>query len=94
MNQKYVIMIMRKLFELESRIEALNSPKTEEVLIDSLEMQQLLKCSASTLQRLRDKGTIPCNKVGRRYYYPKQYFTQEFLNSISKVEDTSKRFDD
>lgn len=94
MNQKYVIMIMGKLSELEARIESLNAPKCEEVLLDSLDMQQLLRCSKSTLQRLRNNGNIPCNKVGRRYFYPKTYFTQEFINSIVKVEDLSKRFDD
>ncbi|MDN3676890.1 helix-turn-helix domain-containing protein [Flavobacterium paronense] len=94
MQQKYYFKIMGKLEELENRIESLINPRKEEVLLDSLEMQQLLKCTASKLQRLRDKGIIPCNKVGRGYYYPKEYFTLEFLNSIIKVEDSSKRFDD
>lgn len=94
MNQKYVIMIMGKLSELEARIESLNNTKQEEVLLDSLDMQQLLRCSKSTLQRLRNNGDIPCNKVGRRCFYPKSFFTQEFINSIIKAEDPSKRFDD
>jgi hypothetical protein len=93
MNQKYVIVIMGKLSELEARIEALNTTKKEEVLLDSLDMQQLLRCSKSSLQRLRNNGDIPCTKVGRRYFYSKSFFTQEFINSIIKEEDPSKRFD-
>ena len=94
MSSKELIIIMEAISELKAIIKALKNTEPEEVLLDSNQMQKLLNCSASTLQRLRDKGSIPCNQVGRRYYYPKSMFTQEFLKSISKNEDPSKRFDD
>jgi hypothetical protein len=82
------------LQELHVKIDRVAKSAPEEVLLDSYDMQKLLKCSGRTLQRLRNEGTIPCNKVGRRYYYPKSMFTTEFLTSIIKDEDPSKRFDD
>ena len=94
MRSKEFIILVEILKELKASIEASRNAVSEEVLINSDQMEKLLKCSPSTLQRLRKKGTIPCNKVGRRYYYPKNFFTQEFLNSITKGEDPSKRFDD
>jgi hypothetical protein len=94
MYSKEFTLIMKVLKKLNDKIDSLKNGIPEEVLLDSIQMQQLLHCSPSTLQRLRKKGTLPCNQVGRRYYYPKSYFTQEFLNSIIKVEDPSKAFDD
>lgn len=84
--------LFRMFGELKKIMEASTTPT--EVLIDSSQMQQLLRCSESTLYRLRRKGTIPHNRIGGRYYYPKHFFTQEFINSIIKLEDPSKRFDD
>lgn len=94
MNQKYFIKIMGELAEMKALIASLYTSKPEEVLLDSYDMQKMLNISPSTLQKLRNEGTIPCNKIGRKYYYPKSMFTKEFLNSITKVEDPSKKFDD
>jgi hypothetical protein len=85
---------MEFLKELKASLDASKSVLPDEVLLDSYEMGKLLKCSTSTLRRYRNNGSVPCSKVGRRYYYPKNFFTQEFLNSITKRDDPSKRFDD
>ncbi|HNP33714.1 MAG TPA: helix-turn-helix domain-containing protein [Flavobacterium sp.] len=94
MNQKYFVMLMGEIAELKAMIKSQGNATTEEILLDSYDMQKMLNISASTLQKLRKAGTIPCNRIGRKYYYPKSFFTQEFLNSIIKVEDPSKKFDD
>jgi len=94
MSSKEFRLLYEAVLALHARMDELASPPSQEVLLNSNEMCTLLKCSSSTLRRLRNKGTIPCNQVGRSYYYPKNYFTQEFLNSIIKVEDASKKFDD
>ncbi len=94
MNQKYITTIMGRLDELEAYITAIAKATADEVFLNSDQMERLLKCSPATLYRLRNKGTIPCCKIGGQYRYPKNYFTQEVINSIFNAEDPSKRFDD
>ena len=93
MNQKYLTKIMDRLAELEATLVAMASPAVEEVFLNSDQMERLLKCSPATLYRLRNKGIIPCSKIGGQYRYPKNFFTQEVINSIVKT-DPSKRFDE
>ena len=80
--------IKKELSELSKKLEEIPNALsiTEEVLLDSSDMLKLLKCSNSTLHRLRKKRAIPFNKIGGRYYYPKYYFTREFLKSIIEKE--------
>ncbi|MCF6132503.1 helix-turn-helix domain-containing protein [Flavobacterium wongokense] len=85
---------MKRIDQLEALIQVIGNTQPEEILLDSYQMRELLNCSDSTLRRLRANGTIPCNKIGNKYYYPKNFFTQEFLNTIIKLDDPSKRFDD
>ena len=92
-HREYMILYELLLLVL-SRINEIRTPSQEEELLTSNEMCAYIKCSQSTLRRLRKEGIIPCSKIGRTYYYPKSYFTQEFLKSILKVQDDSKRFDD
>ncbi len=94
MNHKYIITIMDRLSELEACIMAIPKPTIEEIFLTSDQMERLLKCSPATLYRLRNKGIIPCSKIGGQYRYPKNFFTQEVINSIVKGEDPSKKFDD
>lgn len=94
MTQKYITLILDKLAELEATLKALTHAAADEVLLTSDQMERLLKCSPATLYRLRNKGIIPCSKIGGQYRYPKNFFTQEVINSIIRGEDPSKRFDD
>lgn len=94
MNQKSITAIAARLAKLEGIIDDLSNPLKDEVLLTSDQMLVLLNCSPATLYRLRSKGVIPCVKVGGQYRYPKLFFTTEIINSISKGEDPSKRFDD
>ena len=94
MKSKEFIIIMAAFEELKASLEASGTVKPEEVFLNSDQMERLLKCSPATLYRLRNKGIIPCSKIGGQYRYPKNFFTQEVINSIVKVEDASKKFDD
>lgn len=94
MSQKYYLMIMGEIAEIKALLQSLHDKQPDEVLLDSHDMKKLLNIGDSTLLKLRKEGTIPCNKIGRKYYYPKNMFTQEFIKSITKVDDGSKRFDD
>lgn len=94
MKSKEFAILMQQLEELKARLEVLRSPTTEEVFLNSDQMERLLKCSPATLYRLRKRGEIPCVLIGRQYRYPKNLFTREMINSIVKREDPSKRFDD
>ncbi|MGL2967121.1 helix-turn-helix domain-containing protein [Flavobacterium sp. XGLA_31] len=93
MNRKDLAKLLRAIEELRDSIQA-EKAKLDEVLINSDQMERILRCSPSTLQRFRKKGIVPCTQIGRRYYYPKHFFTQEVINSIIKPNDPSKGFDD
>lgn len=86
-------LILAKIEKLEAAASPLHFPLEEEFL-DNYDMVSMLKCSPSTLKRYRNKGIIPCVKIGNKYYYPKRLLLQTALDSIIKKEDTSKRFDD
>jgi len=94
MKKKKIQQILQQLEELKVILQTLTNTPTEEVFLDSTQMLQLLRCSESTLYRLRNKGIIPCIRIGGQYRYPRNYFTKEVLDTISKKEDPSKRFDD
>lgn len=80
--------------EVLTRLQTPGNAQPDEVFLTTDQMERLLRCSTSTLYRLRNKGSIPCVKIGGQYRYPKHFFTQEVIKSIMKVEDRSKRFDD
>jgi predicted DNA-binding transcriptional regulator AlpA len=84
--------IFRLYWEMMQSVEVSNA--SSETLLDSAQMRQFLRCSESTLYRLRRSGKIPYRKLGGTYYFPKNFFTTEFVSSIMKKEDVSKRFDD
>jgi excisionase family DNA binding protein len=43
------------------------------------EVCSLLRISKRTLQTYRDTGTIPCSRIGRKYYY-KASDMEQFIN--------------
>ena len=94
MRSRAFIILLEMLKEIKASIEAEKMAVSDAVLINSNQMEKLLKYSPHTLQSLRNEGMIPCNKIIRRYYYPKNFFTPKFFDSILKVEDPSRRFDD
>ena len=93
MNSKQFNRIQAQLKELNDNLKNVNVP-LEDTLTDTSGMLKLLNCSESTLKRYRQNGILPCCKIGGRYYYIKHLLKKEILNSITKTEDTSKRFDD
>jgi hypothetical protein len=62
--------------------------------LDSADMKQQFHLSDSTLARLRKNKTIPFDKLGGRYIYPKRLINQIFLERIYQKYDHSKDFDD
>ncbi|WP_312081799.1 helix-turn-helix domain-containing protein [Empedobacter sp.] len=46
---------------------------------DSADVQRLLNVSDKTLYRMRRNKTIPCFKLGKKYYYPKHFFNKKAL---------------
>ena len=93
MNSKQFNLIQAQLEELNAHLKNDNIA-LEDTLTDTSGMLKLLNCSESTLKRYRQNGILPCCKIGGRYYYIKHLLKKEILNSITKTEDISKRFDD
>ena len=93
MNSKEFNRIQAQLEKLNAYLKN-DNVALEKTLTDSSGMLKLLNCSESTLKRYRQKGILPCCKIGGRYYYVKHLLKKEILNSIIKTEDSSKRFDD
>ncbi|PZO26756.1 MAG: hypothetical protein DCF13_13270 [Flavobacteriaceae bacterium] len=93
MKKRDLKLILAKIERLEAAASPLHLP-IEEELLDNYDMFMLLKCSSSTLKRYRNKGIIPCVKIGNKHYYPKRLLMQTALESIIKKDDQSKRFDD
>jgi len=46
---------------------------------DSADVQRLLNVSDKTLYRMRRNKTIPCFKLGKKYFYPKHFFNKKAL---------------
>jgi ribonuclease D len=95
MSSKEFVALQDTISDLKLLIQSQSDKTTvpEEILINSDQMERLLKCSPSTLYRLRKKGVVPCVVIGGRYYYLKNYFTREVINQITK-HDPSQAFDD
>lgn len=76
---------LKKEFEKFKRhvISMLKASVKEEELLDSASVKQRLNISDSTLYRMRKNKDIPFRKVGKLYYYPKSYFTQEILQKFN-----------
>lgn len=94
MSSNDLAIMMAKMEEVLVRLQTTGNATPDEVFLTTDQMERLLRCSPSTLYRLRIKGSIPCVKIGGQYRYPKHFFTKEVINSIVKLEDQSKRFDD
>lgn len=92
MKSKEFNSLFEAIIRIEEKLQELKLPQPE-IFLNSTEMCLFLKISPSTLRRLRNNGDIPCNQLGRSYFYPKSYFTQELLKSILKIQDDSKNFD-
>ncbi|WP_260392634.1 helix-turn-helix domain-containing protein [Empedobacter brevis] len=46
---------------------------------DSADLKSLLNVSDKTLYRMRRNKTIPCFKLGKKYFYPKHIFNKKAL---------------
>ena len=94
MSSKEFVILLEIMNELKLLIESKDgTPTSDEIFLNNDQMERLLKCSPSTLYRLRKKGVVPFTVIGGRYYYPKNYFNREVINSITK-NDPSQEFDD
>lgn len=51
----------------------LRSHYLNEVWIDSLDVQKMLRCSESTVKRLKANGSLPYKKMGNKCYFPHNF---------------------
>lgn len=75
-----LVVIQAKLQE-----QAQNAP-VKNRWIDSTEVLFMLKISDSTLKRMRKNKQIPCEKIGKSYYYPSIYFEKTLVEKSLKKE--------
>jgi hypothetical protein len=47
---------------------------SEPLFYDNADMKRLFNFSDKTLQRMRSNKSIPFVKIGKKYFYPVQYF--------------------
>lgn len=73
-----LVVIQAKLQE-----QAQNAP-VKNRWIDSTEVLFMLKISDSTLKRMRKNKQIPCEKIGKSYYYPSIYFEKILVEKSLK----------
>lgn len=51
---------------------------SESLYYDSADVKRLLNISDRTLQRMRQNNEIPFLKLGKKIFYPKAFFNQEW----------------
>jgi len=61
------------LREIQKIIDNFAQPPEEKTWLKSEEVKLLLKMSTSTLQKLRNNGTVKCAKIGGILYYDYHY---------------------
>lgn len=71
------------VIQAELQEQAQNAP-VKNRWIDSTEVLFMLKISDSTLKRMRKNKQIPCEKIGKSYYYPSIYFEKILLDKSLK----------
>ena len=54
------------------------SQADEMPMYDSVDLKRILHVSDSWLYRMRKSNQIPYKKLGRKFYYPKAFFTKAF----------------
>ena len=54
--------------------QKLNKSLSEPLFYDNADMKRLFNFSDKTLQRMRSNKSIPFVRIGKKYFYPVQYF--------------------
>ncbi len=57
---------------------------SEPLFYDNADMKRLFNFSDKTLQRMRSNKSIPFVRIGKKYFYPVQYFIISFSISAKK----------
>jgi excisionase family DNA binding protein len=71
---------MKRSFEgFEHQVRELCKSRQKSEWLSGEEVCSLLRISKRTLQTYRDTGTIPCSRIGRKYYY-KASDMEQFIN--------------
>lgn len=71
------------VIQVKLQEQAQNAP-VKNRWIDSTEVLFMLKISDSTLKRMRKNKQIPCEKIGKSYYYPSIYFEKILVEKSLK----------
>jgi hypothetical protein len=94
MTNKAFNQLNQNIVEVKILVNSMLQSQKEEILLDGEEVKALLKCSTSTLYRLRVSKCIYSIKIGNKHYYLKSFFTDTIIFQFQQTLDTSKRFDD
>ncbi|MCX2680662.1 helix-turn-helix domain-containing protein [Galbibacter sp. EGI 63066] len=57
--------------------------------IRSAQVREILQISSSSLQKLRNNGSIPFTKVDGLIFYNRNHIEQLLLNNINKTDENS-----
>lgn len=58
----------------EGIVQYLKRSTEQQQLWDSVDVKNYLKISDKTLYRLRSQGDLPYVRIGKKYYYPAEFF--------------------
>jgi predicted DNA-binding transcriptional regulator AlpA len=89
MQEYNIVLALEKIVaELEVILAKLqeqsqNAP-TKNRWINGTEVLLMLRISDSTLKRMRKNKQIPCEKIGKSYYYPSIFFEKMLLDKSLK----------
>jgi hypothetical protein len=77
---------LRELFRIFSELLAQlkKSKQHESPYYDSADIKRMLNISDSTLHRIRKSEKIPYFRIGRKIFYPKSVFNEDFRNAFRK----------
>jgi hypothetical protein len=73
--------LLKKKMKQKEQIYTVEEAKQEEWL-DSTDIMRMFHISESTMYRLRKSNEIPYTRLGKKYVYPKAYFTNSLMGKI------------
>ena len=81
-GDEYLKELLRIFSELLAHLK--KSKQQESPYYDSADIKRMLNISDSTLHRIRKSEKIPYFRIGRKIFYPKSVFNDDFKNAFRK----------
>jgi len=79
---EYLKELLRVFSEILAQVK--KSKQQESPYYDSADIKRMLNISDSTLHRIRKSEKIPYFRIGRKIFYPKSVFNDDFKNAFRK----------